>query len=50
VHKRRGEQDRAIERYQRALELNPSTANVMASLASPMMYTGHPDKAVELMR
>ena len=50
IHAQRGEQDQAIERYRRALELNPNAANVMASLASPMMYSGRVDEALDLMQ
>ena len=50
IHERRGEQDQAIDRYRRALELNPNAANVMAALSSPMLYSGRTEEALELMQ
>jgi adenylate cyclase len=49
VYARRGEQELAIQRYKVALDLNPSAANVMAALSSPLMYSGRVDEALEVL-
>ncbi len=50
VHVQEGEQDQAIARFQKSIELNPSATNVMASMAEPLVYTGRAGEAIELLQ
>ena len=48
-HIQEGQLDKAIARYEQALELNPSDTGAMASLAEALTYGGQADEAEELM-
>ena len=39
-----------MARMQRAIELNPSASNVIASLSDPLVYTGRYPEAVEAVQ
>jgi len=41
-----GQLEEAIVVFDRALEMNPNDANMMASTSAPLIYTGRPDEAV----
>ncbi len=49
VHNQAGEQDLAIARHVKSIELNPGATNVMASLSDPLIYTGRVGEATELL-
>lgn len=48
-HIQEGRLDKAVARYEQALELNPNDTNAMASLAEALTYGGQPEDAEELM-
>ncbi|MEO9576169.1 MAG: tetratricopeptide repeat protein [Tateyamaria sp.] len=49
LHIQEGQMDKAVARYQQALELNPNDTNAMASLAEALTYGGQPEEAEDLM-
>ena len=49
MHIQEGRLDKAVARYQQALQLNPNDTGAMASLAEALTYGGQPDEAEELM-
>ena len=49
LHSKVGEQNQAMARMERSIELNPSATNVMAALTEPLVYTGQYQKAVEMI-
>ncbi|MDX2314911.1 MAG: adenylate/guanylate cyclase domain-containing protein [Gammaproteobacteria bacterium] len=49
VHVHAGEEDLAIERFRKSIELNPSATNVMAAISSPLRYAGRIDEAIEYL-
>jgi tetratricopeptide (TPR) repeat protein len=50
LHSQVGEQEQAMARMQRSIELNPSASNVIASLSDPLVYTGRYREAVEVVQ
>ncbi len=46
LHTERGEIEQAIQRYERAIELNPSDSNVLNGSSSPLLYVGRVDEAI----
>ena len=49
MHIQEGRLDKAVARYQQALELNPNDTGAMASLAEALTYGGQPEEAEVLM-
>lgn len=49
MHIQEGRLDKAIARFQQALELNPNDTNAMANLAEALTYGGRAEEAEELM-
>ncbi len=49
MHIQEGRLDKAIARFQQALELNPNDTNAMANLAEALTYGGQAEEAEELM-
>jgi TolB-like protein/DNA-binding winged helix-turn-helix (wHTH) protein len=47
LHEERGEFDQANQRYARAIDLNPSDANVLNGSASPLLYVGRIEEGIE---
>lgn len=50
LHSLTGEQEQALARMQRAIELNPSASNVIAGMSSPLVYVGRYREAVEVLQ
>ncbi|MEK6249092.1 MAG: tetratricopeptide repeat protein [Planctomycetales bacterium] len=50
VHVQAGEQDQAIARHQKSIDLNPSATNVMASMSEPLVFTGRVEEAIKLLQ
>jgi TolB-like protein len=50
LHEERGEWEQAIQRYDRAIELNPSDSNVLNGSSSPLLYVGRTDEAIARIR
>jgi TolB-like protein/DNA-binding winged helix-turn-helix (wHTH) protein len=46
VYEERGAFNQAIQRYDRAIELNPSASNIMAASSSSLLYVGRVDDAI----
>jgi TolB-like protein/Tfp pilus assembly protein PilF len=40
----------SLAAYERALELNPNDADILAEMGDSLVYCGHPERAVELLR
>jgi tetratricopeptide (TPR) repeat protein len=49
VHIHVGEQELALARLKRSLELNPNASNVMAAVASPLFYTRKAEEAIKVL-
>lgn len=49
MHIQEGKLDKAIARFQQALDLNPNDTNAMANLAEALTYGGRAEEAEELM-
>ena len=47
LHSQVGEQEQALARMERAIELNPSASNVIAAMSEPLVYVGRYRAAVE---
>lgn len=50
IHNEAGEIEQAIARYNQAIALNPSASHILASSASPLLYIGRIDEAVDRLR
>jgi TolB-like protein/DNA-binding winged helix-turn-helix (wHTH) protein len=50
LHEERGEWEQAIQRFDRAIELNPSDSNVLNATSSPLLYVGRTDEAIARIR
>jgi TolB-like protein/DNA-binding winged helix-turn-helix (wHTH) protein len=50
LHQEKGEFEAAIIKYQKAIELNPSAANVLVASSTPLLYVGRIDEAIEIIR
>ena len=49
IHAAAGELEDAVDRYQRAVELNPSSSIALAVAADPLIYLDRADEAIALM-
>ena len=47
VHTEAGEMDQALARYDQAIALNPSASNILAASASPLLFVGRIDEAID---
>jgi len=50
VHMQAGESEQALAGFEKALELNPNAANVMATLAEALLYTGRLPESISLQQ
>jgi TolB-like protein/Flp pilus assembly protein TadD len=50
VHMQAGEHEKSIAEFEKALELNHNSGNVMANFAELLVYVGRTKEAVELMK
>jgi TolB-like protein/DNA-binding winged helix-turn-helix (wHTH) protein len=50
LHEERGEWEQAIQRYDRAIELNPSDSSVLNGSSSPLLYVGRTEEAIARIR
>jgi TolB-like protein/DNA-binding winged helix-turn-helix (wHTH) protein len=50
LHEERGEWEQALQRYDRAIELNPSDSSVLNGSSSPLLYVGRTDEAIARIR
>lgn len=50
AHLAAGENEKALSRFERALELNPNNSDAMANMAWPLVFTGRTGEALEKLR
>jgi TolB-like protein/DNA-binding winged helix-turn-helix (wHTH) protein len=50
LHDERAEWQQAIQRYDRAIELNPSDSNVLNGSSTPLLYVGRTEEAIARIR